>query len=384
MGISILPPDVNLSDHEFVVVDGNIRFGLDAVKGVGFAAVEAIKRAREQAGPFRDLWDFCARVDCRAVNKKAIEALIKCGAFGTTGDSRKGMLDVLEQAQAAGQKAQQDAEIGQASIFDMLGAADSGGGGGPAVAPSHAPIPAGEFDRTELLALEKESIGIFISAHPLREIAPALRAKADCSLVEAESRKDGDWVTLGGMITQTKRIKTKTGTTMMFATLDDLENQIEMIVFGETMEAAKDALVPDSIVLVRGRIDHKDKDKTTLVAQKVEAFRPSEAEVEKARAEEAKPPPVAPAFKLHLDASALPARVIGELKDVLAEFPGECDVVIELVSSVGRRRLRLGPEFRVTRDANLHAELDDLLGPAILSPAALEGAESAGAAVAAG
>ncbi len=128
MGISILPPDVNLSDHEFVVVDGNIRFGLDAVKGVGYQAVEAIKRARGDeaparpgvgGSPFLNLFDFCSRVDGRAVNKKAIEALIKCGAFGSTGASRKGMLMVLEQAQGAGQKAQQDALIGQGSIFDL-------------------------------------------------------------------------------------------------------------------------------------------------------------------------------------------------------------------------------------------------------------------------
>src|SRR5208283_3363269 len=121
MGIEILPPDVNLSDHEFTVVEGNIRFGLDAVKGVGYQAVEAIKAARDEGGNFESLWDFCERVDNRSVNKKAIEALIKCGAFGSTGATRKGMLDVLEQAQGAGQKAQQDAEIGQGSIFDMLG-----------------------------------------------------------------------------------------------------------------------------------------------------------------------------------------------------------------------------------------------------------------------
>ena len=136
MGISILPPDVNLSDHEFVVVDGNIRFGLDAVKGVGFAAVEAIKRLAENdppARPFVSLCDFCARVDSRAVNKKAIEALIKCGAFGSTGATRKGMLAVLEQAQGAGQKAQQDALIGQGSIFDLDG--EAGGGGGALARP---------------------------------------------------------------------------------------------------------------------------------------------------------------------------------------------------------------------------------------------------------
>src|SRR5436305_3042359 len=119
MGIEILPPDVNLSDHEFVVVEGNIRFGLDAVKGVGYQAVEAIKAAREEGGPFESIWDFCTRVDGRAVNKKAIEALIKCGALGSTGASRKGMLVVLEQAQGAGAQTQQDLAIGQGSIFDL-------------------------------------------------------------------------------------------------------------------------------------------------------------------------------------------------------------------------------------------------------------------------
>src|SRR5438270_12248439 len=145
MEISLLRPDVNSSDHEFVVVDGNIRFGLDAVKGVGYAAVEAIKAARDEAGPFRDLYDVCSRVDGRAVNRKAIEALIKCGALGSTGATRKGMLEVLEQAQGAGQKAQQDALIGQGSIFDL----DGGEGGGSAATPnlpSHAPIPTIEFD----------------------------------------------------------------------------------------------------------------------------------------------------------------------------------------------------------------------------------------------
>ncbi|TMM02203.1 MAG: DNA polymerase III subunit alpha, partial [Actinobacteria bacterium] len=168
MGIAILPPDVNVSEHKFVVVDGNIRFGLDAVKGVGYQAVEVIKRAREEGGPFKDLWDFCSRVDGRAVNKKAIEALIKCGAFGSTRSSRKGMLSVLEQAQGAGQKAQQDLAMGQGSIFDF-GGADATGGAAFAT-PSHAPIPTEEFERGELLAAEKESIGLFISAHPLKEV----------------------------------------------------------------------------------------------------------------------------------------------------------------------------------------------------------------------
>src|SRR5215216_1659501 len=250
MGIEILPPDVNLSDHEFVVVDGNIRFGLDAVKGVGFAAVEAIKAARDDGGEFTSLWDFCARVDPRAVNKRAIEALIKCGAFGSTGASRKGMLQVLEQAQSAGQKSQLDAQIGQGSIFDL---GDVGGGGSDAGAPSHPPIPTHEFERPELLAMEKESIGLFISDHPLKRVREALHAKADCACAEVIDRKDGDWIRVGGMVTAAKKIRTRNGAQLMFATVDDLEGAVEVMLFEKTLATAEAAMQLDEIVLVKGR-----------------------------------------------------------------------------------------------------------------------------------
>ncbi len=370
MGISILPPDVNLSDHEFVVVDGNIRFGLDAVKGVGYQAVEAIKRARGDYGPptrpFLTLFDFCSRVDSRSVNKKAIEALIKCGAFGSTKATRKGMLMMLEQAQGAGQKAQQDALIGQGSIFDLGGEESGDAGAGVFVTPSHAPIPATEFDRNELLAAEKEAIGLFISAHPLKEVGPALRARVECPLSALAGRRDGDWVTVGGMITETKRIRTKKGDPMMFATLDDLEASVELLVFGNALAAAGEVLASDSIVLVRGRVDHKDRATTCVVVQQVDRFEPSAEEVAEAREQAARLPAVPRALRLRLDATALAASVLSELKEVLAGSPGEREVVIELSTSVGERRLKLGPEYRVADSASLHAELADLLGHAIL------------------
>ena len=373
MGISILPPDVNMSDHEFVVVGGNIRFGLDAVKGVGYAAVEAIKRAREEGGPFSDLWDFCVRVDGRAVNKKAIEALIKCGAFGSTGASRKGMLQVLEQAQGAGQKAQQDALIGQGSIFDL--GFDGGGVGdsaAPAITPSHAPIPAIEFDRAELLAAEKESLGLFISDHPLKEVRAALSVRVDCSLAEVAGRRDGDWVTVGGMLAQTKRIRDKKGNPMMFATLDDLDGSVELVIFGKALATNEDAVTDDSIVLVSGRVDHKDRQRTCVVVQQLERFDPTPEEVLVATEEAAKRAIVPTALRLRLDAAALPASALGELKELLTVYPGESEVVIELKSSVGMRCLRLGSDFRVARGAALHAELDALLGGAMLSEAAVD------------
>jgi DNA polymerase-3 subunit alpha len=381
MGIEILPPDVNLSDHEFVVVDGNIRFGLDAVKGVGFQAVEAIKAARGDgpaagapgsgatAQPFTSLFEFCERVDNRAVNKKAIEALIKCGAFGSTGDSRKGMLGVLEQAQASGAKFQQDALIGQASIFDqgMFGGADEGNGGGSGFNASHAPIPGEEFDQSEMLVAEKESLGLFISAHPLKEVGPALRKKVDCAVGEISGRKDQEWVTIGGIIQQFKKIKTKKGDMMAFATVSDLEESVELVVFGSVLETAEPALAVDTVVIVRGKVDHKDANKSVVLAQQVERFEPKPEEVARAREEASKPPPLPTPLRLCVDATALPATALASLKDVLIGCPGEAEVVIELATSSGRRRLKLGPDYRVTRNAGLRAQLDQLLGPALIA-----------------
>jgi DNA polymerase-3 subunit alpha len=339
MGIEILPPDVNLSDHEFMVVEGNIRFGLDAVKGVGYAAVEAMKRAREDGGPFTSLWDFCERVDCRTVNKKAIEALIKCGAFGSTQATRRGMLDVLEAAQGAGSKAQLDAQIGQGSIFD-LGPAD--GGASPFAAPAHPPIPTHEFERPQLLAIEKESIGLFISDHPLKRVREALLAKADCMCAEVIDRTDDELITIGGMITAARKLRARSGKMLMFATLDDLEGAVELMVFEKTLAVAEAALQVDEIVLVRGRVDHKEGGKLTVLVQSVERFDPSEDEIERARAKAVKAAEPPKPLCLTL-AGSLPASVLEELKRIIEDFPGETPLELR----IGPRIVRLGDGYRI-------------------------------------
>jgi len=391
MGIEILPPDVNLPDHEFTVVQDNIRFGLDAVKGVGYQAVESIKRARYEVPParaFTSLWDFCERVDNRTVNKKAIEALIKCGAFGSTGATRKGMLAVLEQAQGAGQKAQQDALIGQGSIFDLdTPSANAAGeqaqpGGGPGGAassaaadgfgfglarPTHPPIPTEEFEQAELLAVEKEAIGLFVSAHPLKPLREALRARVDCSLAALADRRDKDLVTVGGIITEAKRIRTRNGDPMMFATLDDLAGAVEMIVFGKAIAEHEAALAVDQVVLVRGRVDHKEAGNTSLVVQSVEPFAPSEEEVERARtkadAEAKTATALAHPVRLCIDASSLPVSAIEDCKQLIEENPGPAEVVLEINTSAGTRRVRLGETYRVQHTPTLRAELENVLAP---------------------
>ncbi|MEA2177330.1 MAG: polymerase subunit alpha, partial [Solirubrobacteraceae bacterium] len=311
----------------------------------------------------------CERVDCRTVNKRSIEALIKCGAFGSTGASRKGMLSVLEQAQAAGSKSQQDAQIGQGSIFDDIFAAadDATGAMAAFAAPQHPAIPAEEFDQPEMLAIEKESIGLFISAHPLKQVREALRLKVDCSLAELADRKDGDWVTAGGIITQAKKIRTRNGDHMMFATLDDLEGSVEVIVFGKALGEFEGALGVDSVVLVRGRVDHKEATRTSLVAQTVDPFEPTEEEVERAKKEMSTRRLGPPPLMLRLDAARLPASAIDDLKELLGSFPGESEVVLELMLSGGDpRRLRLGNAFKVAPTSTLRAELDQILGSAVV------------------
>jgi DNA polymerase-3 subunit alpha len=370
MGIQILPPDVNDSDHKFMVVEGNIRFGLDAVKGVGHAAVEAIKHAREEDGPFTSLWEFCERVDARAVNKKAIEALIKCGAFGSTGASRKGMLDVLEAAQQAGSKAQLDAQIGQGSIFDLAGFGGGDGGAAGLARPAHPPIPLEEFDRQQLLAMEKESIGLFITDHPLKRVREAMRVKVDCGCSEIMGRKDGEWIKVGGMVAAAKKIRTRTGSQVMFATIDDLEGAVEVVVFEKALAAgAEAAMAPDEIVLVRGRVDHKEAGKVCVVVQDVERFDPSDEEIAKAKktvAKQAEPPKP---LCLRIAAERVPAAALEELREIFARYPGECEVVLELPTDAGLRRLRLGQGFKVAaRHAGLRADLQKALGTA-LTPA---------------
>ncbi|HEX3736733.1 MAG TPA: DNA polymerase III subunit alpha [Solirubrobacterales bacterium] len=361
MGIEVLPPDVNASDHSFVVSENAIRFGLDAVKNVGHAAVEAILRAHEDA-PIASIYDFCERVDSRAVNKRAIECLVKCGALDSTGATRRGMLEALPAAQASGQKAQEDAQLGQGSIFDF-GDAEMGGAG-PTQAQARPPISAVEFDRAELLAMEKETLGTYLSSHPLTEVGPALRARVDCSLSELDRKPDGAWVTVGGIVVECKKIRTKSGSQMMFATLDDVEGQIEMLVFKADEAASAQVIAPDAIVVVRGRVDHKDRGETKLVVQEAQRFEPDAEEVERAAKNAPAPVVSGGPFQFSIPASkAIDPAVLEELKALFEDHRGESDVHLVVQTSTGPTKLRCGDKYKVQPSPNLRYEIGQLFGP---------------------
>ncbi|HEY7421895.1 MAG TPA: DNA polymerase III subunit alpha [Gaiellaceae bacterium] len=342
LGIEVLPPDVNESQVDFAVVEGKIRFGLNAVKNVGEATCRAIVAAREEGGPFASVWDFTERVDPSVANKRSLESLVSSGALDSTGASRMGMLHVLEDALSYGQKQQQDRLLGQASIFDL--------GDSPATSSRHhASIPDGEFEKPELLRMEKESLGLYVSEHPLSAIRDQLRRRTDASLAELERRREGETVLAGGMVAGLRTTMTKKGEPMAFVQLEDLTGSIEVVVFNSTYAAARGLLVEDAVLVVKGRVDHKQQGETKLIALEVTAFEavPERREV-----------------RLKVDARSAPAGVIRELAGVVRDFPGEAPVYVDLVTSLGSKLLELGPEYRVDPQPDFFASVRHLLGAA--------------------
>jgi DNA polymerase-3 subunit alpha len=348
MGIEVLPPDVNSSQTDFAVVEGKIRFGLNAVKNVGESAAEAIVRARDEGGPFESIWDLTERVDPQHLNRRALESLVKCGALDSTGATRWGLLDeragILDAALGHGQRQAADRLAGQASIFDGLaGETDE-------VTERHHPtISAQEYDERELLRMEKETLGLYVSEHPLERVRDQLRRKVDCTLSELERRRDGEVVTVGGIVSGLKHLTTKRGEPMVFATLEDPTGSAEVVVFNSTYAAAREHLEADSVLVVKGRVDHKQAGETKLVAMDVRPFEAAAARRE---------------VRLRIDARQAPSGLIGELASVVRDFPGEALVVVDLETSMGARTLALGPGYRVKPDSDFFAEVKALLGEA--------------------
>jgi DNA polymerase III subunit alpha len=342
LGIEVLPPDVNESQIDFAVVGGKIRFGLNAVKGVGELACRTIIRAREEGGPFESIWDFTERVDPSVVNKRALESLVKCGALP---GSRRGMLAVLEQALAWGQKQHADRLAGQESLFSHFG-------DDPAEKQSHHPVvPSEEYEKNELLRLEKETLGLYVSEHPLSSIRTELRQKTDATLAELERRRDGEIVTVGGIVSDVKHLTTKKGEPMVFLRLDDVTGGAEILVFNSTYAAASELCVPDRILIVKGRVDHKEGE-TKLLASDVQPF-----EAVAARRE----------VRLRIDATQVPAGTIAQLRDLLADFPGDSQVLADCVTTQGKVVVAFGPKYRVKPEPDFYAEVRALLGESALA-----------------
>jgi len=344
-GITVLPPDVNSSGSDFTAVEGAIRFGLAGIRNVGEAVVATIVAERRASGPFTSLHDFCARIDMRQANKKTIEALIKAGAFDSTGYTRKQLFGLIDQAVDAAIARRRDVERGQTSIFEMFDTEDHG-------FEDSVPLPDGdEWDKGLKLAYEKEMLGIYVSDHPLREIAPVIEAGRTLSFGVGDDLRDGQTGWFAGIVSSFDRIATRAGKLMATFVLEDLEGSMEGVLFPQTYERFRDVMAVDRVVRLRAKVERSERG-LKLIVHEVQPLSDT------GRFER---PPGTLVVRATLD--RLGNGGSATFKWILGRYPGVDAVRLELATTEGLRRLEMGEDVRVDASASgLHAEMKEFLG----------------------
>jgi len=264
MGIDVLPPDINMSRQGFTIEDGrNIRFGLGAIKNVGEGPVEVILQERDAGGAFRDVDDFCRRVDLRLVNKRVVECLAKVGAFDRFGQ-RHQILAVVDRMVAESTRHHHAHDVGQISMFE----ADAGFGqmGSDSILY---PLPdVSDPGQKELLRWEKDLAGVYLSSHPLQRLANELKDSPITWSGEITDEVDGQVISYAGMVTGVREITTKTNKQMAFVQMEDLQGTIEIVVFPNTYKDTRQLWTPDRILYVRGKVEIRDQ-RTALLCESV-------------------------------------------------------------------------------------------------------------------
>lgn len=273
MGIEILPPDINEGEAAFTVAEGKIRYALSAIKGLGRPVIDEVVRERKEGGKFKTLKDFASRLSGKEVNKRTVESLIKAGATSSLTGTRKQLMSVYVQVLDAVAQEKKNALTGQLSLFDFATE--------EAKEDYDIPLPnVGEYDKDQLLAFEKEVLGIYVSGHPLEEYEPLLQKNATNStldfILDAETNEvkveDGSQVVLGGIITSKTIKTTRTNSMMAFITLEDLFGVIEVIIFPRDYEKYKHLLVEDNKILIRGKTNVEEDRDAKLICSEIVPF----------------------------------------------------------------------------------------------------------------
>ncbi|MBL0731345.1 MAG: DNA polymerase III subunit alpha [Desulfosarcina sp.] len=355
-GIKVLPPDINESNRDFIIKDGAIRFGLVAVKNVGEGAIETICKTREQ-GPFLSIFDLCERVALKKVNKRVLESLINCGTFDSMGDFRSRMSAALEDALNYGQKVQKEKADRQMSLFDM------GDQAGKAINSPQLPTIE-EWDEKQLLTLEKEALGFYISGHPLSKYQEIIDKFTNADTVSIKEKKEGSAVRIGGIISKIKSIRTKKNDLMAFIAVEDMLGSVEITVFASVYAAASDLLFIDTPVLIQGRLE-KDENNIKILAETI---------IPMDQAEETWTASIH--FTLHLNKTK--KNLLVTLRDIIKRYPGTCNGFIHLVDDKKTDTiLSISNHLQVrvckglTREVNLLTGYDSVTtvcSPAILAP----------------
>jgi DNA polymerase-3 subunit alpha len=343
LGIAVLPPDINKSFTGFTVEGKGIRFGMGAVKGVGEGPTEAIVNEREKGGPFNDIFDFCCRLDSRYVNRRLIESLNKAGAFCGTGWNRRQVEFVIDTALNEGQITQRERESGQISLFELMDTEQ-------ASETLHHKPELEEWPENEILAFEKEILGLYVSSHPLSRFSKVLKAFTTVKADEIEDLSDGKEVVIGGIITTIKIHITSKGSKMAFITVETLEGSVEVTVFSDTFEQRAGLIVQDMLVTIPARVSVRNGT-PGLIALDVMAIEDTEKLLTRS-------------VHVRLQTIGLDEAILQELARVLGGIQGRCDVFLHCITPENTDVvLQATPVCRVAPTPVLKEKVESLLGP---------------------
>ncbi len=345
MGIKVLAPDVNESFVDFTAVNGDIRFGLGAVRNVGANVVELIRQTREDKGRFMSFHDFLKKVPLQVANKRTVESLIKAGAFDEFGDTRRALFEAHESAIESILSEKRHEAVGDLA-FDLDGLWDE---------PDRTVAPKPEWEKKFLLGAEREMLGLYVSDHPLAGLELQLakhRSTTIAELLDGEVAADGEYVTIAGLVTSVQhRVARNSGNQYAMVTVEDFGAEVSVMFLGKTYQEFSPALVNDAIVVIRGRVSVRD-DGLNLQASSV--FSPDVGQ-----SLGSGPLVISmPEFRATTD-------VVTALNDVLIRHTGETEVRLKLVKGENARLFEV--PFPVSVTADLYGELKSLLGPACLA-----------------
>jgi len=340
MAISVLPPEVNTSGMDFSVESEGIRFGLSAVKNVGESAVQAILEARGKVGPFGSLGGLCREVDLRLVNKRVLESLIKAGALDRLGPNRATLSAAVDGAIEGAQQVLRDRESGQGGLFGGLGA--------PAPGPAP-PAPLPEWREQDLLAHEKETLGLYMAGHPLRDYADRIRDLVTHTTSSLRDVQQPRQATMAGIVSALKKRQTRKGDPMAVFGLEDLEGAVEVIVFPEAYARHRSLVVDDAALLVTGTVEIAE-DQRRLIADVILPL----DQAEEKRAHE---------VVIALSTPGLERDTVERVRDLLKERPGPCPVYLEIIQPRSfRATVRAGSALKVSPSRDLTIALEGILG----------------------
>ena len=330
MGIKVLGPDINLSGVHFSVKNGEIRFALSAIKNLGELAIKDVTATRERDGNFKSLVDFCSRPEMKNFGKRALENLIKSGAFDGIEPRRTALLEYLDSAVAEGKRRREDNVRGQSGLFDEENFSEI-----------EIPIPKiPERPKNEILAWEKETLGFYMTGHPLEEFSEKLSGLTELHDVAGKKIKIGKRIKIGGLITNSKRLTTKKGEMMAFITLEDFSGELKVTIFPGVFNRCMNTILPDEVVIISGKPDDSRGEIQFLADTVTNAKN------------------YVPEIFLTITPEKENPETIARLKKIFSDNPGAGQVYW---NRFGKWQ-RAGANVKISDDKNLKVELKKILG----------------------